>query len=200
MCAFMFPLAHTESRPGVLCPPRSGRSESEAPLPVCYTIYLNAHTAQTMQRGRAAARRALRSGARAFYGFGLSMVCPAVGRGEQGFCFCTSDRGMVSHTRHDPRPTDRGAATAATTEARRARGAERSLRGRRATQRARSTRSDDDRAEETQPRGPKQPGGSGARRCTGFHRRRLRRAERASSDRAERAPCIGSFTATKGAI
>jgi hypothetical protein len=52
MCAFMFPLAHTESRPGVLCPPRSGRSESEAPLPVCYTIYLNAHTAQTMQRGR----------------------------------------------------------------------------------------------------------------------------------------------------
>jgi hypothetical protein len=132
MCAFMFPLAHTESRPGVLCPPRSGRSESEAPLPVCYTIYLNAHTAQTMQRGRAAARRALRSGARAFYGFGLSIRLLGVGGAKRkAFARCWPEQGND----YSPRPPRHPQRTRAAREQGRGRvrGAERSLRGRRAT-------------------------------------------------------------------
>ena len=36
---------HAESRPRVLCAPRSGRSASEAPLPACNTMPENARTA-----------------------------------------------------------------------------------------------------------------------------------------------------------
>jgi hypothetical protein len=187
VCVFMIPLAHTESR-ATEGSGAAARSESAAPFTrVLHNLSERAHCTMLAAgpRERPGVRFVLAHVP--FMGLVYLWFVRLLGAGKQGFCFCTSDRGMVSHTQQSPRPTRPRSRASGDDGGRGGRGEPSVLceaAGRRSA------------AEETQPRGPKQPGGSGARRCTEFHRRRQRRAERASSDRAERAPCI--YSAERG--